>query len=391
MGFASRIVLFVLVLLLQHGCASYPRFPVVAELMEESIETTVDSSAAQYYLNHYLQGERLDAELDDAIDAVYRDYPEALPSRVQLRDISRLFSNDFAALFLADRLWRDQSNRRVQKTFHRYMALPDEELMRPPKVLDDYLVLLVPGWNYENNGHITGSDFAAPRRLIDRLGINNELVPVPSNGSVMQSADMIAEAILRHSQDGRKIVVVGASAAGPSIHYTLGKLLDHRQLESVVAWINLGGILHGSPLIDHFQRWPQKLVLNIALLLMGWDNDEIMTMSAAQSRQRVRQLNLPQDLLVINYLGLSLTGSLSSLSDYKYPIIADEGPNDGLTPLVDIIAPGSMTLVATGSDHYFGEDPEINRKTIAIFKTVLEMIESADFDRLPLESLDMQN
>ena len=47
--------------------------------------------------------------------------------------------------------------------------------------------------------------------------------------------------------------------------------------------------------------------------------------------------------------GLSLTGSLSSPSTSKYPLIADQGSNDGLTPLVDIIAPNSLTLVATGS------------------------------------------
>ncbi len=97
-------------------------------------------------------------------------------------------------------------------------------------------------------------------------------------------------------------------------------------------------------------------------------------MSARQSRERVITLELPPDLVVVNYLGLSLTGNLSSLSSYKYPIIADQGPNDGLTPLVDIIAPGSMTLVATRSDHYFGEDPDISLKTIAMVKTVLELI-----------------
>ena len=97
-------------------------------------------------------------------------------------------------------------------------------------------------------------------------------------------------------------------------------------------------------------------------------------MSAAQSRARARSLDLPLELLVINYLGLSLTGSLSSLSTNKYPLIADQGPNDGLTPLVDIIAPGSMTLVAVDSDHYFAEDPQINIKTIAMVKTVLELM-----------------
>ncbi len=380
MGFPLRICLIALLLGFQFGCASYAKFPVDAELLEETVTSTVDSRAAQYYLNYYLQGERIDKELDLRIDQIYQNYPANLPSRVDLKEISQQFSNDFATLFLADRLWQDQQNREVQKSFNRHMSIPEEELFKLSESVDNYLVLWVPGWNYENNGHITGSNFAAPRRLIDELGIEDELILVPPNGSVIQSADVIAEAILRHSKKNIKIIVVGASAAGPAIHYTLGKMLDHAQLESVVAWVNLGGILQGSPLIDYFQQWPQKIFFNIALAIYGWDNEEIMSMSAVRSRERIKTLELPPDMVVINYLGLSLTGSLSSLSTYKYPIIAGEGPNDGLTPLVDIIAPGSMTLVATSSDHYFAEDPEIDKKTIAILKTVLEMIELRDRD-----------
>ena len=118
----------------------------------------------------------------------------------------------------------------------------------------------------------------------------------------------------------------------------------------------------------------------MALAYYGWDNDEIMTMSAAQSRERTKSLSVPQHIVVINYMGLSLTGSLSSLSIYKYPLIADQGPNDGLTPLVDIIAPNSLTLVATGSDHYFGEDPQISLKTIAMVKTILDLVQRRDPD-----------
>jgi hypothetical protein len=378
MSTVLRGITLAFLLLAVIGCNSFPKYPVEAEFLDEPISTTVDSSIAQYYLNHYLQDKKNNPELDREIDLVYQNYPQKLPARDDLIQISRQFSNDFAALFLADRLWQDQRNRSVQKAFHRQMALPREELFVPPVSVDDYLVLLVPGWNYVANGHVTGSDFAAPRRLIDRLGIENHLVLVPSNGSVMQSAELIAASVTRHSGNDKKLIIVGASAAGPSIHYTLGKLLAHEELGSVVAWVNLGGILHGSPLVDYFQKWPQKMVLNLAMAWLDWDEEEIMTLSASQSRERVKTLKLPPDLLVINYLGLSLTGNLTSLSTYKYPIIADQGPNDGLTPLVDIIAPGSMTLIATHSDHYFGEDPEIEFKTIAIVKTVLEMIESSN-------------
>lgn len=374
MVWLTRIYLLAIVLILQTGCASYGKYPVDASLLEEPVKTTVDSASAQYYLNHYLQGERLDAQLDRRIGDVYQRYSGSFPDRADLVQIAEEFSNDFAALYLADRLWQDQQNREVQTVFRHYLSMPEEQLFIPPAAVEDYVVLLVPGWNYTNSGHLTGSDFAAPRRLLDQLEIENHLLLVPPNGSVMQSAEVVAESILAYSGGDRKILIVGASAAGPSIHYTLGKLLDHDQLEDVVAWVNLGGILHGSPLVDYFQEWPQKIVLNMALALYGWDNDEILSMSAAQSRARARSLDLPLELLVINYLGLSLTGSLSSLSTNKYPLIADQGPNDGLTPLVDIIAPGSMTLVAVDSDHYFAEDPQINIKTIAMVKTVLELM-----------------
>jgi len=377
-GFRYRVAIFSVLLLLQYGCASYSKYPVDAALLDEPIRTTVDSAEAQYYLNEYLQGNRNDADLDQRIDAVYQRYSQGFPERVDLKQIADQFSNDFAALYLADRLWQDQQNREVQGLFHRYLLMPEQELYEPPELAENYVILLVPGWNYTNNGHITGSDFAAPRRLLDRLGIENHLLLVPPNGSVMQSASVIAEAVLEYREVKQQVIVVGASAAGPAIHYTLGKLLAPAELEHVVAWVNLGGILQGSPLIDYFQRWPQKLMLNMALAYYGWDNDEIMTMSAEQSRQRTKSLAVPSHIVVINYMGLSLTGSLSSLSNYKYPLIADEGPNDGLTPLVDIIAPNSLTLVATGSDHYFGEDPQINLKTIAMVKTILDLVQRSD-------------
>jgi hypothetical protein len=63
--------------------------------------------------------------------------------------------------------------------------MPEQELYEPPLLAEDYVILIVPGWNNTNNGHVTGSDFAAPRRLLDRLGIENHLLLVPRNGSVM--------------------------------------------------------------------------------------------------------------------------------------------------------------------------------------------------------------
>ena len=115
--------------------------------------------------------------------------------------------------------------------------------------------------------------------------------------------------------------------------------------------------------------------MKMVLWYKGWAHDDIMSMSTRVSRERYKQLNLNPELLVMNYLALSLSGNLSSLSRNKYPLIKNLGPNDGLTLLPDAIAPDSTTLISVNSDHYFGEDPRIDEKTIAVLKTVIYLLE----------------
>ncbi|MFT5503551.1 MAG: hypothetical protein ACI845_003253 [Gammaproteobacteria bacterium] len=359
----------------QMACTSFPEYPVAADFLGERIETTVDSPAAQYYLNEYLQGNRKEPELDRKITRLYSNNTKSVPDRNDLLLIAQQYSNDFAALYFADRLYAEPENSRLERAFNKNLNLSEKELFEPPEGYEQYSVLMVPGWNYLNNGKITGSDLEVPREYISRLGVDNYLVNVPATRGLHQSVPIIRQAIEKFSKNHRKIIIVGASSAAPSIHYTLGHEMAAEQLDSVVAWINLGGIIHGSPLIDYFQEWPQKLVFNTVSFLRGWDRDEILTMSAEQSRKRVPQLTLPAHLKVINYIGLSLTGDLSQHARYKYPYLADQGPNDGLTLLADIVVPNSLSLVAARSDHYFQGDPLIEEKTIAILKLLIESIE----------------
>ncbi len=53
-------------------------------------------------------------------------------------------------------------------------------------------------------------------------------------------------------------------------------------------------------------------------------------------------------------------------------MMRDDGPNDGLTLLPDVIAPNSLSILAPKSDHFFAEDPEIDSKTLALLVTVME-------------------
>lgn len=351
------------------ACGAIPRIPAHGEFLGQHVTSTVDSEVARYYLESYAQGKREDRAADEKISALFRAHGNSLPSREELKAVAAAFSVDFAALFFADRLLNDACNRALNRRFARYLESGADV---DPTVSASYQILFVPGWDYVSNGGLTGSDFAKPRELATRSGFENHLVALPPTGSVEAGASLLAAEIARHSRTGKNILLAGTSSAGPAIHLALGELLDARVLRSVKAWLNLGGILRGTPLVDFFESQPQRMLLDFYAWVKGWDREAIPSMGTASSRTRFSRLQLHPDIVVINYVGIPLSGQLSRFSGAGYRMLRSDGPNDGLVLLADVIAPDSLTVVALGSDHYFAEDPAINRKTVALMRLVLD-------------------
>ena len=360
-------------LLLAAACSSVPGIPANGTFSGEAIRTTVDSDVARYYLESYLQGRNREPKLHERIDALTLRYRRSPPSRDELADISRAFSVDFSALFLADRLLADECNRKLNRSFAEYRLGK-----RPARAnTAPYAVLFVPGWDYVANGSLTGADFAAPRRLATEFGLENRLVPLAPTGSVERNAAVLAGEIVKSSASGKGIILAGSSSAGPVIHLALGELLSAKELGAVKAWLNLGGLLQGSPVVDYFHAKPQTWLLDVVAWSKGWEREAIASLGTGPGRKRFERLRIPAEILVVNYLGVPLSGQLSRYSVDTYPLLAPQGPNDGLTLLADAIAPGSLTLLAMGSDHFLAEDPRIDEKTVALMALIVSMLEDA--------------
>jgi hypothetical protein len=274
------------------GCAGAPRFTAEGTLLGDHVTTTVDSADAAYYLSHYLSEKRTDERRDAQIARLHDSLPSGvLPNRDLLRQIAQQYSPDYAALFFADCVARQDQNVRLHDKFNR---------------------------------HLSGQDLSPA----DRAACSHY----------------------------RVLYVVSASSAGPAVHLAISQAAAaHQRIPA--AWIDLGGILQGSPLIEYIRRPPQSLLFAGYSWWKGWDRKAIASMGAEVSRARFRTLHIPSDVLIINYVGLSLSGSLSKYARDKYPILLKDGPNDGLTPLADIVAPNSLALVAPSSDHFFAQDP----------------------------------
>ena len=333
------------------------------------LDTTVDSESARYYIEGYAQGRVTNPQLHDAIEALKRDFGDRIPNHLDLHRLAQAQSVDFAALFFADQLLSLERNAATNRRFRMHLdrALRGDGLVADP---DGIVVVLVPGYDYRNTGYATGADLQEQVAILGRLGLRVEFVDVDPIGTVLEGAGVVGEALARLGEE--QIVIAGPSSAGPAIHTALGRLSPG---SGVLAWLNLGGTLHGVPLLDWFQRFPQRVVFDTVVWAQDWRRDSFESLTTRVLRERFEQLSIPTDIQVFNYISMSLSGDISDFGWDKYLLMRFNGPNDGLSLLPDLLFPEGRTIVSPKGDHFFAEDPLIEEKSVALILTVLESID----------------
>lgn len=360
------------------ACAgSVPQVSVHGEFAGRPIHTTVDSEIAKYFLEHYLKGERIRSDMDTVIAAIERDIGNRIPTNLSLKAIAESHSTDLATLVLWQSMLRDAGNRRAQSTFLKEFSRLKKNSRETPDrftpLNSDYLIVFVPGWFYKSQPE-NGADFAKPRQALREAGVRTVLLEIEENGTVERNGWIIAGQLDRLSRKEQNIIVVSASKAGPEVALALSELQNTNTGHSVKAWVNIGGVLRGSALADKALTWPTCWFVKL-FVIDGDSFDGIESMATLRSAQRADRITLPSDILVMNYVGIPLSGQVSDRARLGYSLLRADGPNDGLTRIVDEIPAASITIAELGLDHFFS-DPEIHIKTVALANTVIRMIEA---------------
>jgi hypothetical protein len=297
-------------------------------------------------------------------DAMRRNDVPAL--RATLAAITRERSIDAAAKAFAATVEGVPRNREFRTRFD--AALADG----PRAAAADYLFVFVPGWLYRINPD-SGADLARPRAVLEGMGLATRLVPLDENGTVEANGAALAAALAALAADGRRIVLVSTSKGGPETHLALDQLGRADGAGHVAAWVNIGGLLNGTPLADYWSGWSQRWLAALGFSFLGLGTGAIPSMATAPRRARFAALRIPPGVLVVNYLGAPLTTDLRPDVWGDFEVIAPHGPNDGLTLLADAIVPEGTTLVEPGLDHYFAA-PDIDRRIAALAAVLLEKL-----------------
>jgi hypothetical protein len=147
--------------------------------------------------------------------------------------------------------------------------------------------------------------------------------------------------------------------------------LDPAETHHVVAWINAVGALQGTPLAD------ERLFPELEYLVGKLDPLGMESMTMALSRQRFASFRIPEHVLVVNYFGIPISGSVSFWMRRSYSPLRKYGPNDGNVLLPDMIFPGGVTLTQLGGDHFMRNRP-LDISTVALAITVINWLENPD-------------
>jgi len=228
-------------------------------------------------------------------------------------------------------------------------------------------VAIVPGAFHRENPR-TGADGRVVREVAAQLGLPVVVAPVSSTGSLAENARRLADWLSTLNEE--RVILVSVSKGGSDVKSAVARSDAARVFSRVGAWVNLCGILDGTPMAD----W---------LLSAGWLARANRFFYRARGRsldflkdlRRFRgcaldfPLDPPPHLRVVHVLGFPLRRHLhNGLARRCHSRLEAFGPNDGSILLADVSRwPGQLCPV-WGADHYLRPRDDVRPLLAALLR-----------------------
>lgn len=261
-----------------------------------------------------------------------------------LRKLTHEHGIDVATAFAFDRVRRSSRHVAFIREIDRLREATTSRPFSP-----DVLVGIVPAAFYREMPH-TGADGRVLRETAAKLGLQTELIPVHSSGTLAENTASIHAWLAENAT--RRIVLISLCKGGADLKYAWR--LNPDAFRQVAAWINVCGTLDGSP----FAAW---MLASKPRFIATWLYFKCQRRNFAMLRELVpakagplsHALTLPPALPFISIIGFPLQRHLSNgFMRRCHRFIASSGPNDGGVLLSSVLPlPGALYPV-WGADHY---------------------------------------
>lgn len=228
-------------------------------------------------------------------------------------------------------------------------------------------MVIVPGAFYRENPR-SGADGRLLREQAERLRCPTEIIPIASRGTLKQNARIICDWLLEHQK--QPVILASLSKGGADVKMALAQPDAPHAFENVAAWVNLCGILDGTPMAKWLLSRNLAALLNrLYYRLRGQGLGFLRDLFYGAGCPLDFELQLPQHIRMITIAGFPLREHLSSaLARRCHRRLAHLGPNDGSLVLADVCALPGLIYPIWGADHYLRPQTDVRQLVLAVLQ-----------------------
>lgn len=191
------------------------------------------------------------------------------------------------------------------------------------------------------------------------MGFTTDWVPTESNASVSENARIMSRYLLNHPHPNRIIVTYGQGAAELRT-LMLNRLGERGRAEEtrrsdefagLRLWINVCGAYGGVDSTENLLKTPYSRLRTLVGMRLKDRNPIVLKETSPTSPNMKRLPRFPEDMGVINVIGLPLKSQVPAGFANLYHDVSKKGPSDGVLSLYRMIAHPGLVMPIPAMAH----------------------------------------
>lgn len=218
------------------------------------------------------------------------------------------------------------------------------------------MLAVAPGMFYKDNSGEVDATGASLRDIARDMGMTEGIIPTEQTGTVEQNGHIICEYVEKIQESARVsgLIIASASKGSSDMKMAIRECGHQPWFRVVRGWINMGGILNGSRLVDYILNNPSAYWrARYYFWRKGYDWEGLRSMRHGEDAPLAGPVDIPSGMTVINIVGVPLFRHVTTRARPFYLAMVPLGPGDGIILLTEAHIPGTITYASFRNDHYF--------------------------------------
>lgn len=266
----------------------------------------------------------------------------ALPGGEYLRQLTHEHGTELATMIFYQSILSTSEH-------HNFITGVDNTEIQKEYSQQEITLFIVPAFFYKEYPEV-GGDGKHIKEVAISCGINAEIVPILSTGTVTENCKILKTA-LTHS-NAKEIWLFSMSKGSAEVRKLLQDYPNDIPLERIRVWFNASGLARGCDLVDHMLSTGARRIRTRALCMATGADYRGLTQLLSSQADWYKPFVLPTTLRLVNILGVPLLSHVQRALIARYNRLKHLGPNDGMVVLDKAYLPFGPIYPLWGADHF---------------------------------------